>query len=362
MKKIKVNIENSNYHVYIGDNALFQLAEDINKSTVDKCLFIIDSNVDKYHNDLIKGLSALINKKTFKYLFNATEKNKNLTSVEEIYNFLIDNYFNRDSVIISIGGGITGDLASFTASTYMRGIKYYQIPTTLLSMVDSSIGGKTGVNFGSRKNIIGTFYQPNGVYVVNDFLKTLPDVEIISGGGEIFKYAFLADRKNYLLIKNSLKKIFKDEKHDINKTIYSCLKIKSNIVSADEKETTGLRKILNLGHTFAHAFESASNFKLKHGEAVIGGIYSAFFLSEMIGYLDEKLLSKFLNDFSFIRPNKIIKKLDEEVVYGFMFSDKKNTENKIRLVLLQDIGNIIIDVSSEKESIISSIKSMKSLV
>jgi 3-dehydroquinate synthase len=362
MKKIKVQTESNHYPVYIGNKSLIQLADDINKYPVSKCLFVVDENVDKYHSSLIKKLSALIDAKNFKYLFKATEKNKNLNQVEKIYKFLINNNFNRDSSIISIGGGITGDLASFSASTYMRGINFFQVPTTLLSMVDSSVGGKTGVNFGSRKNIIGTFYQPKGVYIFNNFLSTLPKSEIISGAGEILKYAFLADEKNYLLIKDSLKKIFMGDIYNFDRTISSCLNIKSNIVAVDEKETTGLRKILNLGHTFAHAFESASNFRLKHGEAVIGGIYSALFLSEKSGYLDKNLLTKFISDFNFIKPNKILKKLDLEVIYDLMNSDKKNTGGKIRFVLLQDIGNVIVDVSIDKKNVLSSMRKMKSII
>ncbi len=362
MKKIKVNLLKNSYTVFVDKNSLSQLVEDLNSSSCSKCLFVIDKNVDKYHSKLIRNLVASIDKQNYKYLFNATEKNKTLSEVDKIYKFLSENFFTRDSAIVSIGGGITGDLAAFAASTYMRGINLYQVPTTLLSMVDSSVGGKTGVNYKSKKNLIGSFYQPKGVYVNPDFLTSLTDREIISGAGEIFKYSFLADFEINNLIKKSLYKIFNKDLNDIEKTILACVKIKAGIVEKDETESSGLRKILNLGHTFAHAFESVSGFRLKHGEAVIGGIYCALFLSESIGYLDSKLLDKFISDFNFIRINKILKTIDEEMIYDKMHSDKKNIGNKIRLVLLQDIGSIVVDVHSEKKVIIGSFKRMKELI
>ena len=239
----------------------------------------------RFHSLLIRKTFALLDCKVSTYTFSANEKNKSLAQTEKIYKFLTDNAFDRNSIIVALGGGITGDIAGYVASTYMRGIRFIQIPTTLLSMVDSSVGGKTGVNFNHKKNMIGTFYQPDFVAIYPEFLSTLPKRELHSGAGEIFKYAFLADIKNYNLLKNNLSKLFSNKLFDIENTIQSCLKIKANVVENDEKEITGLRKILNLGHTFAHAFEVESNYKLKHGEAVIGGIFCALFLSEILGYI-----------------------------------------------------------------------------
>ena len=265
-------------------------------------------------------------------------------------------------MIVAIGGGIIGDIAGYAASTFMRGIKYIQIPTTLLSMVDSSVGGKTGVNFSSQKNMIGTFYQPEYVAVYPEFISTLPKRELQSGAGEIFKYAFLADHKNYNFLKKSLLQMVSSQSFDIEKTIYDCLRIKANIVENDEKEITGLRKILNFGHTFAHSFEVESNYKLKHGEAVIGGIYCALFLSEILGYMSSDKLDRILNDFNFIKPDRKLSLLNLEYIFSSMSKDKKNTSGKKRFVLINDIGNIVVDVVSEKSSILIAIEKMKSLI
>lgn len=362
MKTIKIKLNENNYRVLIGENVLNNLIKQVNSLPITKCLLIIDRNVEKYHSEFIRNVFAEINCKTYKYIFNATEFNKSLNQTKLIYKFLSDNYFDRNSVIISIGGGITGDISAFAASTFMRGIKFFQVPTTLLSMVDSSVGGKTGVNFNDRKNLIGTFYQPDGVFIYPEILNSLHDKEILSGAGEVFKYAFLSDEKNYNLLKNNLKNFFNKNISGVEATVESCLKIKANIVSQDEMEITGLRKILNLGHTFAHAFEVQSKYKLTHGEAVIGGIYCSLFLSENLGYISKQKLNLFLKDFHFIKMNKILSGLDENKIYESMKGDKKNVSGTIKLVLLEDIGKIIVDVSAGKSVIIDSIRKMKSLM
>jgi 3-dehydroquinate synthetase len=209
--------------------------------------------------------------------------------------------------------------------------------------------------------LIGTFYQPEFVAVYPEFISTLPKRELISGAGEIFKYAFLADDKNYNLLRKSLLQLFSSKSFDIGKTIYDCLKIKTNIVENDEKEITGLRKILNFGHTFAHAFEVESNYKLKHGEAVVGGIYCALFLSENLGYITQDKLNSILNDFNFITPDRKLSLLNSDSIFTSMSKDKKNRSGEKRFVLINDIGNIVVDVVSEKSSILKAIEKMNSL-
>ena len=360
-KQINVELSERSYPIIIGNDSLLKLVRKINSLHLSKCLVIIDKNLIKYHDMSIRKTFAMQDCKIFNYIFIANEKNKSFNQIEKIYKFLNSNNFGRDSAIIAIGGGITGDISGFAASTYMRGIRYFQVPTTLLAMVDSSVGGKTGVNFNYNKNLIGTFYQPDAVYIFPEFLKTLPRRELISGAGEVFKYSFLADKKNYSLLNYNLIKLFSGNKINYKNLITSCLSIKSNIVRQDEKEITGLRKILNFGHTFAHAFEVESNYKLKHGEAVIGGLFCALILSEIIGYLDKEKFDIIKNDFSFIKINKFVKNFDPDSVYQMMMGDKKNSLGKINLVLIEDIGNIVVDVIISKAPIIESIKRMKKL-
>ena len=360
-KQINVELAERSYPIIIGNDSLSKLVRKINSLRLSKCLIIADKNLIKYHYKIIRKTFAMLDCKTFNYIFIANEKNKNLKQAEKIYKFLNSNNFGRDSAVVAVGGGITGDISGFAASTYMRGIRYFQVPTTLLSMVDSSVGGKTGVNFSYFKNLIGTFYQPDAVYIFPEFLTTLPRRELISGAGEVFKYSFLADKKNYSLLNNNLIKLLSGNKINYKSLIISCLSIKSNIVRQDEKEITGLRKILNFGHTFAHAFEVESNYKLKHGEAVIGGIFCAIILSEIVGYLDNEKFDIIKNDFSFIKIEKSVKNLDPELVYQKMLGDKKNSLGKINLVVIEDIGNLVVDVIIPKAPIIESIERMKKL-
>lgn len=355
MKRIEVKTQHKSYDVLVGRNIFNKIETDLTKYN-NKALLICDRNVYRFHQSKVNRIIHS-NKKFHFYLFNPSEKNKNLKSVELIYQHLRQSNFSRKDIVVALGGGITGDVSGFAAATYMRGIPYYQIPTTLLSMVDSSVGGKTGVNFLDHKNLIGAFYQPQKVYADLNFLDTIPQREIISGAGEIFKYAFLADEENYLMIRNKLSEIILQKKFDEN-LIIRCIQIKASVVEKDEFETSGLRKILNLGHTFAHAFESALNFQIKHGEAVIAGIFASLVVSEKLGLIKNSYLKKYFSDFEFLPFNKKILKADLKKIINFMKSDKKTSDNKIKLVLASKPGNIFIDVHVDEKIIEKSLEEL----
>jgi len=359
LKKIKVCTESKSYNIFIGSDSFLQI-KNLLKKPADKHLIICDKNVYQLHR---KKIDSLINanSKTVIYVFNSEEKNKNLKSVESVYNVLLKNKFSRSDDIIAIGGGIVGDVSGFIASTFMRGIKYFQVPTTLLSMVDSSVGGKTGVNFNNVKNLIGTFYQPEAVFIDNNFLTTLPQKEIISGAGEIFKYAFLSDDSSYNFIRKSLSEIVVENKFN-EKLITHCIRIKSSVVESDEKETSGLRKILNLGHTFAHAFESVLNYKIKHGEAVICGIIASLIVSEKLGLISKDDLIKYENDFVYLPLHKGILKAEPKAVISLMKSDKKTSDGKIKLVLVSKPGEIFIDVEVKENILRKSLEELKKII
>ena len=264
-------------------------------------MLIVDKKISK---KIISKVKKSLNKKNvYVYFFKASEINKNMNSVNKILNILLNKNFSRNDCLISIGGGITGDVSGFAASLFKRGMKFINVPTTLLSQVDSSIGGKTGVNTKYGKNLIGSFYQPNLVITDIQFLKTLPKREIICGYGEILKHSLIANKNFYNYLNKNTKKIFNLSSPFIEKTIYESCKIKKNIVEKDEKEK-GLRKILNFGHTFAHAYEASLNFskKLNHGEAVILGMKSALEFShnkKLINYKEFVSVIKHLNNSHF---------------------------------------------------------------
>ena len=291
MKPIKLNIKtrSENYPIIIGSNIIKNLNQYLNKNSInfDQCLLIIDKKVD--NKMILKVIKSLKKKKISKFFFNANEKNKNIKNIYKILNILLNKNFSRQDCVITIGGGITGDVGGFAASLYKRGLRFINLPTTLLSQVDSSIGGKTGVNTKEGKNLLGNFYQPKIVLSDTDFLKSLPLREIICGYGEILKHSLILNKTFYNYLDKNIKQILNLKSSFIQKAIYESCKIKKIVVEKDEKEK-GLRKILNFAHTFAHAYESSLGYskKLNHGEAVILGIKTALNFSLKKNLLNKK--------------------------------------------------------------------------
>jgi len=342
--RLRVKTGNQNYPIFIGNNILSKLKKIFKENLINfnQCLVVADKNVPK--KLINKILNSLPQKKTSLHYFNSNEKNKNQKSIDNILSILLSKNFNRNDCVISIGGGITGDVSGFAASIFKRGLKFINIPTTLLSQVDSSIGGKTGINSKYGKNLIGAFYQPSLVISDIDFLRSLPKREIICGYGEILKHAIIADKKFFTFLDINGSKILNLKSPFIEKSIYKSCSIKKKVVEIDEKEM-GLRKILNFGHTFAHAYESTLGYskKLNHGEAVILGIRTATKFSLSKNILDIKefdLIENHLKKFNLPRNiNKLFSIQDLNKILSFMKKDKKNNTNKINLVLLRKIGS-----------------------
>ena len=261
MKHIKLSIKTKTqkYPMIIGSNLILNISKITKDNSIyfKNCLIIADQNISK--KIVYKIKKSLGGKKTIIHFFKANEINKNLNSVNKILNVLLNKNFSRDDCLISVGGGITGDVTGFAASLFKRGIKFINIPTTLLAQVDSSIGGKTGVNTKYGKNLIGSFYQPSLVISDIQFLKTLPKREIVCGYGEILKHSLIANKKFFNFLNINSDRILNLSSPIIEKTIYESCKIKKKIVEKDEKEK-GLRKILNFGHTFAHAYEASLGY------------------------------------------------------------------------------------------------------
>ena len=345
MSLIKLQVKNGNqkYPIFIGNNILNKLKVILKENFINfnQCLIVVDKKVPKI---LIKKvINSLPRKKISLHYFNSSEKNKNQKSIDNILSILLSKNFNRNDCVISVGGGITGDVSGFAASIFKRGLKFINIPTTLLSQVDSSIGGKTGINNKYGKNLIGSFYQPSLVISDISFLKSLPKRELICGYGEILKHAIIADREFFSFLAKNGSKVLNLKNPLIEKAIYKSCSIKKRIVEADEKEM-GLRKVLNFGHTFAHAYEATLGYskKLNHGEAVILGIKAATkfsLLNKILNVKDFELIDNHLNNLNLPRSiNKFfsIKKLNK--ILSFMKKDKKNNSTKINLVLLKKIG------------------------
>tara|TARA_Y100000591_G_scaffold328726_1_gene355838 strand:- start:262 stop:1368 length:1107 start_codon:yes stop_codon:yes gene_type:complete len=350
MKPIKLNIKTKTekYSILIGSNLIKDLGFYLNKNSIkfERCLLVIDKNVPK--KMISRITKSLVKKEITKFIFNFNEKNKNFNSVNKILQILLSKNFSRLDSIIAVGGGIAGDVCGFAASLYKRGLKFINIPTTLLSQVDSSVGGKTGVNTKEGKNLIGSFYQPKIVISDTEFLKSLPKREIICGYGEIFKHSLILNKNFYKYLQNNSPQILDLKSPFIEKAIYESCKIKRDVVEKDEKEK-GLRKILNFGHTFAHAYEATLGYskKLNHGEAVLLGITTALNFSYYIKLIKFTEYNQILKHLYKLKLPSNIKNYfsskDLNSILSFMIKDKKNISKKINLILIKKIGTTVLN-------------------
>ena len=342
--KINVKTKDTNYQILIGNGALGLLKKQINilcpKSK--KIALILDKNIPNYYKKKIKSL--LKKYKVFSKEYLPNENLKNFNQVNFLVENLIQNKFNRNDIIIAVGGGIIGDFAGFVASILKRGVNFINVPTTLLAQVDSSIGGKTGVNSKTGKNLIGSFYQPKLVISELSFLKSLPKREFVCGFGEVLKYSLIRDKNFFKFIKKNSEIILQGKNFNVLKNlIIRSSKNKVYFVTADEKES-GKRMILNFGHTFAHGIEAANNFskKINHGEAVLIGMLLATKLSVKKGLCSHKTLNEIENIYQTNKLpsnlNQYFKKNELVKIVKYMINDKKNNDNKISLILLKKIG------------------------
>lgn len=356
MKKNEIKTSGKNYPVYIGGNIFDSLEKIITSNKINKNIFlVVDRKFHSLHRQDITRFASNYTGRIFVHEFEACEQNKGFDSLLRILNDLITKGFGRDTALIAVGGGITGDVAGFAASVFSRGIQFIQIPTTLLSAVDSSVGGKTGINYEETKNIIGSFYQPDIVLIDTEFLKTLSEEDVICGIGEIIKYAFLTDLKFFITIKNNLTKLLRLDSAITTKVIEACINFKGDVVAKDEKEK-GLRKILNFGHTFAHAIEIEQGYKIKHGQAVIIGLVCAIELSKKMGILDKSLYSEYIELPLALKEKITLNNYNAQHLYEIMKRDKKGRDQKIKFILLKEIGNLFVDVEAEESDILQSIQ------
>jgi len=337
--KIQTKQQIQNSEVIIQNNYFDKIPKLLEKlDNVSKFCIITDHNVQKLYAKKLLTEMKKLKLNTIIISICPGENSKTRIMKARIENQLIEHGFNRDSCIIALGGGVVGDLAGFVAATYYRGIQFIQIPTTLLSMVDASIGGKNGISVNKKKNLIGSFYQASKTIIDPQVLKTLPKREFISGLVESIKTALVLDKKLFELISDNFEEILRLEKSIILELIEKTIKNKIKIVEKDEKES-GLRQILNYGHSIGHALETLSEYEITHGEAVLIGMYYSAKLAKELKILKKKDLdiqNKLLQKLNL--NLEIPKSIKPKEIIQIMKNDKKNKANKIRIVLLKAIG------------------------
>lgn len=344
MKTTSVSIKSKEqeYIIFVGNDFISERITDYYKSGA---YFIVDKKVANIYKNIIPADPERV------YIFQAYEKYKNLFNAEKMLSFLQSKGMLRDGTLVVIGGGITGDIGAFAASTYMRGIKFIQIPTTLLAMVDSSVGGKTAVNLNGIKNSVGTFYQPSEVLIDSNFLNSLTDKEYLSGLAEVIKIACVYDKNLFEYIEENIKSILARKKHVMEHIIFSSLKLKADIVEQDEKEQ-GIRKLLNFGHTIAHGIESDSNNKIHHGIAVaIGMIYESQYALKH-KHTDKETVTKINNLLKMLNYPVSYTPKDKNKMLEAISADKKAGKNGISLAISgKNMEGIIINNIKPKELI-----------
>lgn len=345
MKHINVNLKNiqdNSYQIFFNVKLHDHLINILANITTNKQIVIItDNNVAKYHLNVLENLLQRNNYQVISLIIQAGESAKSTKIKEYLETKMFQDNINRQALVIAFGGGVIGDLAGYLASTYMRGIKYIQIPTTLLAMIDSSVGGKTAINTKFGKNLIGTYYQPKCVFIDTDFLLTLPKKHITNGIIEAIKIFLTFDKISFFNLYDNIHKIYDTNHTFVKEIIYRAVELKKNIIEIDEKEQN-LRAALNFGHTIGHAIETISKYKILHGYSVANGILIEAKIANKLNILsihDLNIIENLIINKLKIKSNHL-KKYNIAEMINIIYLDKKNTQSQIYCVLLESIGKI----------------------
>lgn len=323
-----------------------------------KICVITDENVAPLYLENVKEQLRQGGKEVFAYILPPGEENKDLEQIQGIYEYLIQNHFDRKDMLAALGGGVVGDMTGFAAATYLRGIDFIQIPTTLLAQVDSSIGGKTGVDLKQYKNMVGAFHQPILVYMNVSVLKTLSDEQFACGMGEVLKHGFIRNREYSRWLWKNRSGIQKREEGLCQEMIYQSCVIKKTVVENDPTEK-GERAVLNMGHTVGHAVERLKDFSMAHGQCVAVGCMASAYLSWKRGYISREEYQEIREQLLAFGLPVVVKGLDGKEILETTRSDKKMEEGHIKFVLLERPGYAVIDTSVTDQELLEAIDSIR---
>jgi len=341
MTTLTVDLGERSYPIYIGNGLLGQ--PELLKKHIPGNSALIVSNETVAPLYLAKTQAMLSGLKHQAVILPDGEKYKNLEVLNHIYDGLLRNHFDRNTTVIALGGGVVGDMAGFAAASYQRGVHLIQIPTTLLSQVDSSVGGKTGVNHPLGKNMIGAFHQPRAVIADTDTLDTLPDRELSAGIAEVIKYGLICNPDFFSWLENNMQSLLSRDKTALSYAIEVSCQTKAEVVAADERES-GRRALLNLGHTFGHAIENGMGYgEWLHGEAVAAGMCMAAIMSNQMGWMDDDETRRTMALIEKANlPTKAPTVMSVEQFLKLMAVDKKVLDGVLRLVLMKGIGHALV--------------------
>jgi len=339
---MRVELAERSYDIEIGSGNLSGLAAFLRqRSRSSHAVIITDSNVDQLYADGLGDQLADDEWEVHLLVVEAGERSKLPEVACDLWETMLEEGADRQSAVVAVGGGVVGDLAGFVAATFARGLEFFQVPTTLLAQVDSSVGGKVGINLPGAKNMVGAFWQPLGVLIDVDVLTSLSEREYRAGLAEVVKYGVILDAEFFAYLEQNIAAIHARDTGILRDIVERCCRLKADVVEADERETTGLRSVLNYGHTFAHAFEAAGGYdQLLHGEAVSLGMMCAARLAEKMGRVDAKFVERQQKLLAALRLPLEVPAFDHDELLDFMRRDKKVDDGKLRFVLPDRIGHV----------------------
>lgn len=345
MENLTVHYDNKPIYDIVYSDSFDLLTDKLNElGYADRKICIVsETNVASLYMDAILLSVNKCCKSTFKFIFPEGEQSKNLNVVKDLYTYLIENKFDRKDILLALGGGVVGDLTGFAAATYLRGIDFIQVPTSLLSQVDSSIGGKTGVDFDSYKNMVGAFHMPKLVYMNLSVIKTLSKRQFASGMGEIIKHGIIKNTDYFKWLNDNSEALNNLDMDAVGYMIRESNIVKKNVVENDPTEK-GERALLNYGHTLGHAIEKYMNFEFLHGECVLIGSLLAAIISYNKGYITKEQKQEIFDTILSYDVPKLPADLDIDKVISYTKNDKKVVGNKIKFVLIKKIGEAFIDM------------------
>lgn len=339
---VRVALGRASYDIEIDTGNLPHLGDFVTaRRKTTHAVVVTDEHVQEPHADRVAASLAGAGVEVDLLVIEAGESSKSVSVADQLWQQLVEVGADRKSVIVAVGGGVTGDLAGFVAATYARGLPFVQVPTTLLAQVDSAVGGKVGINLPSAKNMVGAFWQPLGVLIDTDTLSTLPDREYRSGLAEVVKYGVILDAAFFDWLDDHVAELGAREAQTLRYAVAHSCRLKANIVERDEREETGLRAVLNYGHTFAHAIETLTGYgELLHGEAVSIGMVCAARLAQRLGRVDESFIRRQIALLQRLQLPTAMPSLDGHDMLAAMSRDKKVEHGKLRFVLPTRLGQV----------------------
>jgi 3-dehydroquinate synthase len=354
IQTVRVELAERSYDIEIGNGNLASVARFAQADRDDAhAVVITDANVDSLYAEPISTALAEAGAEVDILIVDAGEQSKSIDAAAELWERMLEEGADRTSTVVAVGGGVIGDLAGFVAATFARGLACVQVPTTLLAQVDSSVGGKVGINLPGAKNMVGAFWQPRGVVIDVDVLRTLPDREFRAGLAEVVKYGVILDADFFAYMEQHIESIGRRDAAVLAHVVQRCCRLKADVVQQDEREETGLRAVLNYGHTFCHAFEAATGYEhLLHGEGVAIGMLCASRLAERLGRVDAAFTKRQYDLLQAFGLPTAVPEVSHEELVELMYHDKKVERGRLRFVLPSRMGHVEVVRGVETEDIL----------